>query len=303
MDRGGTRRAGDDRRARRRARRGPLRGLGDRAAGAPTRGSPRDEIAVFYRVNAQSRVLEDTLVRFEIPYQVIGGDEVLRAGRDQGRDRLPEPARQPGRRGLVRADRQLAAPRDRRDDPGAAALARQHHRAGHLGGVLGAGAASRPRPGGAARRCAASPRRCAACASAPSRRRPAGRRAARGGAHRERLPGGAPGRANDRGRGAGREPPGAGRRRRRVRRQPRAGGRERGRRRWRSSWPRSRSTPTRTRCSDDESLMHADDPPQRQGPRVRGRVHDRLRGGRLPAHRARSRRATSRRSAASATSG
>ena len=36
-------------------------------------GMPRDEIAVFYRVNAQSRVLEDTLVRFEIPYQVIGG--------------------------------------------------------------------------------------------------------------------------------------------------------------------------------------------------------------------------------------
>ncbi len=36
-------------------------------------GAPRDEIAVFYRVNAQSRVLEDTLVRFEIPYQVIGG--------------------------------------------------------------------------------------------------------------------------------------------------------------------------------------------------------------------------------------
>ncbi|HSI80836.1 MAG TPA: 3'-5' exonuclease, partial [Solirubrobacterales bacterium] len=36
-------------------------------------GTPRDEIAVFYRVNAQSRVLEDTLVRFEVPYQVIGG--------------------------------------------------------------------------------------------------------------------------------------------------------------------------------------------------------------------------------------
>jgi DNA helicase II / ATP-dependent DNA helicase PcrA len=34
---------------------------------------PRDEIAVFYRTNAQSRVLEDTLVRFELPYQVIGG--------------------------------------------------------------------------------------------------------------------------------------------------------------------------------------------------------------------------------------
>ena len=33
----------------------------------------RDEIAVFYRMNAQSRVLEDTLVRYEVPYQVIGG--------------------------------------------------------------------------------------------------------------------------------------------------------------------------------------------------------------------------------------
>src|SRR3954449_12478274 len=36
-------------------------------------GIQREGIAVFYRVNAQSRVLEDTLVRFEIPYQVIGG--------------------------------------------------------------------------------------------------------------------------------------------------------------------------------------------------------------------------------------
>jgi DNA helicase-2/ATP-dependent DNA helicase PcrA len=36
-------------------------------------GVPRDEIAVFYRVNAQSRVLEDVLVRYEMPYQVVGG--------------------------------------------------------------------------------------------------------------------------------------------------------------------------------------------------------------------------------------
>ncbi len=35
-------------------------------------GSPA-EIAVFYRTNAQSRVLEDTLVRAAMPYQVIGG--------------------------------------------------------------------------------------------------------------------------------------------------------------------------------------------------------------------------------------
>jgi DNA helicase II / ATP-dependent DNA helicase PcrA len=36
-------------------------------------GVRRDEVAVFYRTNAQSRVLEDTLVRFDVPYQVIGG--------------------------------------------------------------------------------------------------------------------------------------------------------------------------------------------------------------------------------------
>jgi DNA helicase II / ATP-dependent DNA helicase PcrA len=33
----------------------------------------RSDVAVFYRTNAMSRVLEDTLVRFELPYQVIGG--------------------------------------------------------------------------------------------------------------------------------------------------------------------------------------------------------------------------------------
>src|SRR5919202_571717 len=32
-----------------------------------------DEIAVFYRTNAQSRVLEDVLVRQGVPYQVVGG--------------------------------------------------------------------------------------------------------------------------------------------------------------------------------------------------------------------------------------
>jgi DNA helicase II / ATP-dependent DNA helicase PcrA len=36
-------------------------------------GVSRAEIAVFYRTNAQSRVLEDTLVRAELAYQVIGG--------------------------------------------------------------------------------------------------------------------------------------------------------------------------------------------------------------------------------------
>ena len=52
-----TRRRASSRRDRR-ARRGGLLG---------------DEIAVFYRTNAQSRVLEDVLVRQGIAYQVIGG--------------------------------------------------------------------------------------------------------------------------------------------------------------------------------------------------------------------------------------
>ena len=36
-------------------------------------GGSRDDIAVFYRANAQSRVLEDMLVRYDVSYQVIGG--------------------------------------------------------------------------------------------------------------------------------------------------------------------------------------------------------------------------------------
>ncbi len=36
-------------------------------------GASRNEVAVFYRTNAQSRVLEDTLVRADVAYQVVGG--------------------------------------------------------------------------------------------------------------------------------------------------------------------------------------------------------------------------------------
>jgi DNA helicase-2/ATP-dependent DNA helicase PcrA len=42
-------------------------------AGLIDTGYSASEIAVFYRTNAQSRVLEDVLVRQDIPYQVIGG--------------------------------------------------------------------------------------------------------------------------------------------------------------------------------------------------------------------------------------
>jgi DNA helicase-2/ATP-dependent DNA helicase PcrA len=36
-------------------------------------GVRREDVAVFYRTNAMSRVVEDTLNRFDLPYQVIGG--------------------------------------------------------------------------------------------------------------------------------------------------------------------------------------------------------------------------------------
>lgn len=36
-------------------------------------GISNDDVAVFYRTNAMSRVLEDTFVRYRMPYQVIGG--------------------------------------------------------------------------------------------------------------------------------------------------------------------------------------------------------------------------------------
>ena len=59
-------------RARGRARRGALRAR-RRSSGSSRRACRAREIAVFYRTNAQSRVLEDALVRAEVPYQVIGG--------------------------------------------------------------------------------------------------------------------------------------------------------------------------------------------------------------------------------------
>src|SRR5690606_30540961 len=36
-------------------------------------GAPPRELAVFYRVNAQSRVLEEALRQHSLPYQIIGG--------------------------------------------------------------------------------------------------------------------------------------------------------------------------------------------------------------------------------------
>ena len=88
-------------------------------------GVSRAEIAVFYRTNAQSRVLEDTLVRREIGYQVIGGTKFYeRAEIKDAIAYLTRPGQPAGRR-LVHARGQLAEARDRPDVALARARARR----------------------------------------------------------------------------------------------------------------------------------------------------------------------------------
>ena len=47
--------------------------MADQIDGALARGSSLSEVAVFYRTNAQSRAIEDQLVRRQVPYIVVGG--------------------------------------------------------------------------------------------------------------------------------------------------------------------------------------------------------------------------------------
>ena len=110
------------------------------------------DVAVFYRMNAQSRVLEDVLVRQGVGVPGRRRAAVLRAGRDQGRDRLSPGDPQPGRRGLAAPDREPAPARHRDGvarPPRGARLAdeldaargdrpRQRRPAGHGGGGAGA---------------------------------------------------------------------------------------------------------------------------------------------------------------------
>ena len=89
----------------RRARRGAL-GHSRRSSGSWTRACRAPEIAVFYRTNAQSRVLEEMLTRARRRLPGHRRPEVLRAGRGQGRRRLPGVPGQPaGRRRRSRGSR------------------------------------------------------------------------------------------------------------------------------------------------------------------------------------------------------
>ena len=171
--------------------------------------------------------------------------EVLRARRDQGRDRLPDRARQPAGRRLVHARRQLAA--------GAGSGRPRCRACSRHADTMGIRCGRRPptpepvpgpRDGGGQ-----GVRALHGHDGGPARRAP------RSGSpvgdlleallQRDRLPRGARGRAHDRGAGPHREPRGARRGRARVRRRaPR-----RARTRSTSSCSRSRSSPTPTRAA------------------------------------------------------
>ena len=119
------RRAGAGGRGRRRARRGALRGRA-RSAGLLDEGASAADIAVFYRMNAQSRVLEDLLVRQGVGYRVIGGPRFYERAEIKDAIAYLQLLRQPRRRGVAAADREPAAARHRRHLAGAAVEPRPH---------------------------------------------------------------------------------------------------------------------------------------------------------------------------------
>ena len=131
-------------RARRRARRGAIRRRGGRAArrrGRLARGDrdllPHERAVAGARGHARARA--DRLPGHR-------RHEVLRARRDQGRDRLPDGHRQPAGHRCLHADRQLAAARDRAD------VARAGDRPTRTRRRAGVGRGGRPEDGARARR-------------------------------------------------------------------------------------------------------------------------------------------------------
>ncbi len=144
------------------------------------------EVAVLYRTNAQSRVLEEQCGRYAIGYQVIGGPKFYERAEIRDVLGLSHRPREPGRRAAPAAHRQRAAPGARGDDAAAPAGVRRRRRREPVGdhgppptcpgsrrGRSRRSTASRPscagcRPGSGAAR---SPRSCAACSTRPATRR------------------------------------------------------------------------------------------------------------------------------------
>ena len=236
-------------------------------------GGSRDEIAVFYRTNAQSRVLEDMLVRYGVSYQVIGGTRFYeRAEIKDALAYLNLLVNPQDLRGLP-ADRQRSPPRHRPDVARPPGGPREHDRGVDLG--RGMSPDSRPGP-----RCGDEGGRALHVGDGRLRERAEGG-AAVGDLLKETL--------DETGYIAALEAErtieaGAGWRTSRsswalrvsTTRPPRS-------RPWRSSSSRSRLLRA-GRATGRRGHRDADDFAQRQGARVPGGVHHRLRGRRLPPH-------------------
>ena len=224
----------------------PRRGSSSaRSSGSSTRALGRAEIAVFYRTNAQSRVLEDTLVRREIAYQVIGGTKFYE--RAEIKDAIAYLTCSPTRR---TSSRSRAIANSPRRGIGQTSLSRVLAHAATMGIPVwdaAADPAAVPGLGTAAQKALGRFMETMEALRERVAQQRAGRRPARGRAARDRLPRRARGRAHDRGAGPDGEPRGARRGRARVRRdadpaRPRTA-------RSTSSCSRSRSSPTPTRAA------------------------------------------------------
>ena len=241
-------------------------------------GVSRAEIAVFYRTNAQSRVLEDTLVRREIAYQVIGGTKFYE--RAEIKDAIAyltvlanpqdvvsftrvanSPKRGIGQTSLSRvlahAETMGIPVWDAAADAASGARAWARRRCARSGASWRRWPTLRDRVPRRASRSATCSRRCCTRRATSRRSRPSARSRPRAGSRTCRSW------SRSRASSTPVDPGG----RRDARRLPAA---DRARRR--------RRHPPRRRGHRD-----ADDAAQRQGPRVPDRLHDRLRGGHLPA--------------------
>ena len=237
-------------------------------------GVSRNEVAVFYRTNAQSRVLEDMLTRAGVSFQVVGGTKFYE--RSEVKDALAyltwlvNPADGGAFTRVVNVPRRGI---------GQTSLGRVLAHANTMG-ISAWEAASDPEavPGprqGGDQGLPPLHEHHAAPAGAP-RGRAAGGDVPEGGAERVGLPRRAGGRADDRGAGPHREPRVADGGRAGVRRA--RGGAER------RVVPAGAGAVRAGRRPDRRGgARHADDDPQREGARVPDRVHDRRRGRRLPA--------------------
>ena len=124
-----------------------------RIGGLLDEGVAAREVAVFYRTNAQSRVLEDLLVRHGVPYQVIGGARFYERAEIKDAMAYLQALDNPADSVSLRRVDQPAAPRHRRLEPRAPRRARERCTAGRSGtrSPISRRPASRPPPSKAVR--------------------------------------------------------------------------------------------------------------------------------------------------------